>query len=80
MSVLTVLIAGDESVARARLRRLLSDEPDVEMLELTAFEVLEALPRGRMPAFVFVTASNEYALEAFAVNALDYLLKPFDAA
>jgi two-component system LytT family response regulator len=105
--MLSVVIVDDESVARARLRRLLSDEPDmevvaecangrdavntilerspdlvfldIEMPELSGFEVLRALPEETTPAFVFVTAFNSYALDAFAVDALDYLLKPFDA-
>ena len=52
---------------------------DVEMPELTGFQVLESLPAERVPTFVFVTAFNEYALDAFSVDALDYLLKPFTA-
>jgi two-component system LytT family response regulator len=49
------------------------------MPELTGFEVLKSLPHEAVPLFVFVTAFNDYALDAFAVDALDYLLKPFDA-
>jgi len=48
---------------------------DVQMPKLDGFEVLELLDRS--PVVVFVTAHDEYALRAFEVHALDYLLKPF---
>lgn len=51
---------------------------DVQMPALDGFGVLEALRDERMPAVIFVTAYNEYAIQAFEVNALDYLLKPVD--
>lgn len=51
---------------------------DVQMPELDGFEVLDRLDRERLPAVIFVTAYNQYALQAFEVHALDYLLKPFD--
>lgn len=50
---------------------------DIQMPKLDGFEVLELLDRS--PAVVFVTAHDEYALRAFEVRALDYLLKPFSA-
>ncbi len=51
---------------------------DIQMPMLSGFEVLAAA--GRKPPFViFTTAYDEYALRAFEVHALDYLLKPFDA-
>jgi two-component system LytT family response regulator len=105
---LSVLIADDEAAARARLRRFMADEPDVQIVsecedgksavaailqhhpelvfldvrmpELNGFQVLDSLPKDALPHFVFVTAFKDYALDAFAVDALDYLLKPFDAA
>ncbi len=49
---------------------------DVQMPDLDGFEVLEAVGITRLPAVVFVTAFDEYALRAFDVHALDYLLKP----
>ena len=49
---------------------------DVQMPELDGFSVLEAIEH--MPAVIFVTAYDRFALRAFEVNALDYLLKPFD--
>ncbi len=53
---------------------------DVEMPGLDGFGVLEALEPGREPYVVFVTAYDRYALRAFEVRALDYLLKPFHRA
>jgi two-component system LytT family response regulator len=50
---------------------------DVQMPGLNGFEVLAALP-SPPPAVVFVTAYDEYALRAFDVHAVDYLLKPYD--
>jgi len=51
---------------------------DVQMPELGGFEVLSALGKNEIPNVIFVTAYDEYAVRAFEVNALDYLLKPFD--
>jgi two-component system, LytTR family, response regulator len=51
---------------------------DVQMPELDGFGVLEALEPEQLPAVIFVTAYDRYALRAFEVHALDYLLKPFD--
>ena len=51
---------------------------DVQMPEVGGFEVLEALGTGPMPHVIFVTAYDQYAVRAFEVHALDYLLKPFD--
>jgi two-component system, LytTR family, response regulator len=53
---------------------------DVQMPEVDGFEVLAALRPGALPATVFVTAYDEYAVRAFEVHAIDYLLKPFDDA
>ena len=52
---------------------------DVQMPELDGFGVLEAVGIEHMPVMIFVTAYDEYALRAFDVHALDYLLKPVDA-
>src|ERR1043165_302645 len=51
---------------------------DIQMPELDGFGVIEAVGLERLPAIVFVTAYDKYALRAFDVHALDYLLKPFD--
>lgn len=52
---------------------------DVQMPEMSGFEVLAALDRRPIPAIIFITAYDQYALKAFDVHALDYLLKPIDA-
>ncbi len=51
---------------------------DVQMPVLDGFAVLEAVGATQMPVVIFVTAYDQYALQAFDVHALDYLLKPFD--
>ncbi len=51
---------------------------DVQMPEMDGFEVLRAVGPERMPPVVFVTAYDRFAVRAFEVHALDYILKPFD--
>jgi two-component system, LytTR family, response regulator len=51
---------------------------DVQMPELDGFGVLASLEEKERPAVVFVTAFDKFALKAFDVHAIDYLLKPFD--
>ena len=51
---------------------------DVQMPEVDGFGVIEAVGARNMPAVIFVTAYDKYALRAFDENALDYLLKPYD--
>lgn len=53
---------------------------DVQMPELDGFRVIERVGVDKMPATIFVTAYDHYALAAFDTNALDYLLKPFGKA
>ena len=53
---------------------------DVQMPKLSGFAVLETIDPRDMPVVIFVTAYEEHALRAFDVDALDYLLKPFDSA
>jgi two-component system, LytTR family, response regulator len=102
------VIADDEAPARARIRQLLKEEPDfeivaecangrqtveliertkpdllfldVQMPRLTGLDVCAAAKAAgrRAPLVVFVTAYDEYALKAFELHAIDYLLKPFD--
>ena len=50
---------------------------DIQMPVMSGFDVLRLLEPERMPAVVFVTAHDEYAIAAFEVSAVDYLLKPF---
>jgi two-component system, LytTR family, response regulator len=49
---------------------------DVQMPEMDGFSVVQEIGADRMPAVVFVTAHDQYAIDAFEVNAIDYLLKP----
>jgi|HubBroStandDraft_4_1064222.scaffolds.fasta_scaffold225273_2 two-component system LytT family response regulator len=51
---------------------------DVQMPEMDGFAVLEQIAADAMPVVIFVTAFDQYAIKAFEVCALDYLLKPFD--
>jgi len=53
---------------------------DVQMPGMTGFEVLQALKGTRLPVVIFVTAYDEFALQAFEARAIDYLLKPFGEA
>jgi len=50
----------------------------VQMPEADGFAVLENIEKATIPAIVFVTAYDEYDVRAFEVNAVDYLLKPYD--
>jgi len=72
---------GDGLEAVETIRELSPDLVflDVQMPGMDGFEVVQALGVEAMPAVVFVTAYDKYALQAFEVNAVDYLLKPFDS-
>ncbi len=100
------LIVDDEPLGRERIRTLIGDDAeievvgecsdgkqavaaiertrpdlvylDVQMPEMDGFAVLDAIANERMPAIIFVTAYDRYAVRAFEVHALDYLLKSFD--
>jgi len=64
-----------ESIGRLSPNLLLLD---VQMPGQTGFQLLERVAPERRPAVVFITAFDEFAVQAFAVQAVDYLLKPFD--
>jgi two-component system LytT family response regulator len=98
------IIIDDERLARTELRKLLTDFPEIEIVDeaanaeegiskielqnpdlvfldiqmpgKTGFDMLSSLERA--PHVIFTTAYDEYALKAFEVNALDYLLKPIE--
>ncbi|MDE3156225.1 MAG: response regulator transcription factor [Acidobacteriota bacterium] len=75
--------AGDGPEALAAVERLMPDLLflDVQMPGPSGFEVARQLvAEGLQPHIVFVTAFDQYAIEAFDVNAVDYLLKPVDPA
>lgn len=69
---------GVDAVAALRSARPDIVFLDVQMPGMDGFEVLDAIGPDRLPAVVFVTAYDSYALKAFEVHAVDYLLKPFD--
>lgn len=104
--MIRTVIADDERLARQKVRALLANDADIEIVRECAnateavdavrrehpdlllldvempgengFEVLRKLRGERMPVVVFITAHDEYAVRAFEVEAVDYLLKPFD--
>lgn len=106
MRNITALIVDDEPLARERVRELLEQDPDidvvgecgdgdeavlsifklkpdlvfldVQMPERNGFEVVSSVGLENIPVIIFVTAYDSFALQAFEVSALDYLLKPFD--
>ncbi len=53
---------------------------DIQMPGMTGLELIEQLPHEEMPRIVFTTAYDQFAVQAFELHALDYLLKPFDRA
>ena len=68
---------------RSAVEKITELEPDlifldIQMPELDGFGVLAELSMPKLPAVVFVTAYDQFALKAFEVHAVDYLLKPFD--
>jgi two-component system LytT family response regulator len=69
---------GKEAVACIEQKRPDLVFLDVQMPELDGFSVLAELEGKPMPVIVFVTAHDKFALRAFEVHAVDYLLKPFD--
>ena len=70
---------GREAVERIRELRPDLVLLDVQMPGMDGLAVVAALEPNERPAFVFVTAHSEYAIQAFDLHAVDYLLKPFDA-
>jgi two-component system, LytTR family, response regulator len=80
MTVVGECVTGDEALAA--IPRVSPDLifVDVEMPGLSGLDLLRALPRNQPRCVVFLTAHEEYALDAFNVEALDYLLKPIDDA
>src|ERR1051325_7687550 len=84
LASLDVTVVGQAADGVEALRRIEEDRPelvflDVQMPGLDGFEVLQALP-SPLPQVVFSTAYDEYAIRAFEVGAVDYLLKPYTRA
>ncbi len=80
-----MLVVGECSTgeeARAKIPQVSPDLifVDVEMPGISGLDLLRELPREQARCIVFLTAHEEYALDAFNVEALDYLLKPIDDA
>jgi two-component system, LytTR family, response regulator len=86
---LRMLLAQDPEITtiheakdgREAVRAILDFEPDlvfldVQMPEMDGFSVVREIDTRQIPAIVFVTAHDKYAIQAFEVNAIDYLLKP----
>ena len=78
-----VTVIGECANGRAAITAIERDRPDLVLLDvqmpgLGGFDVVEAIGAERMPAVVFVTAYDEFALRAFDALAIDYLLKPID--
>ena len=78
-----VEIVGECGSGPQAVRLIQANSPDllfldVQMPEMDGFEVLKNLDPGQIPAVIFVTAYDQYAIKAFEVQALDYLLKPFN--
>jgi two-component system, LytTR family, response regulator len=78
-------IIGECANGREAVTEVLTQKPqliflDVQMPEINGFDVLEAIGEKDLPMVVFVTAYDKYAVRAFEVHAVDYLLKPFDRA
>jgi two-component system, LytTR family, response regulator len=80
VSVVGECADGRSAVAAIRTHRPDLVFLDIRMPELDGFEVLDALDGDALPNVIFVTAFDEYAIRAFEVNAVDYLLKPIDPA
>ncbi|MFP2895972.1 LytR/AlgR family response regulator transcription factor, partial [Corallococcus sp. 4LFB] len=71
---------GREAVEAIRAQRPHLVLLDVQMPELDGFGVLREVGAEHMPAVIFVTAFDTFAVKAFTVHAVDYLVKPFDDA
>src|ERR671937_1498034 len=80
-----VEIVGECSDGKETLAMIRKQNPDVvfldvQMPEMDGFAVLESIGIERLPEIIFATAYEQYAIRAFELHALDYLLKPFDQA
>lgn len=73
---------GDGASAVAAIEQLRPDLVflDIQMPEMDGFDVVATVGPARMPAVIFVTAFDRFALRAFEVHAVDYLLKPIETA
>jgi two-component system LytT family response regulator len=85
LALTNVEIVGECSSGKDAIAGISAHRPDlvlldVQMQDWTEFEVIAKIGPQSMPSVIFVTAYDEYAVKAFELNAVDYLLKPFDDA
>jgi two-component system LytT family response regulator len=78
-----IVIAGECANAAEALAAIRRDKPDLVLLDIglpgeSGFDVLRKLRGQKLPAVVFITAHDEYAIRAFEVAAVDYILKPIN--
>src|SRR5690349_1674760 len=78
-----VEVAGEAGGGAEAVEIIAREKPDLVFLDIQmpgmdGFDVVGALDLRPLPQFIFVTAYDQFALRAFEVHALDYLLKPFD--
>ncbi len=78
-----VTVAGECGAVDDAVAAIAGNRPDLVVLDVqmpggTGLDVVRALGPDRMPAVIFVTAFDAYAVQAFEINAVDYVLKPFD--
>ncbi|MCG8435266.1 MAG: LytTR family DNA-binding domain-containing protein [Gammaproteobacteria bacterium] len=74
-------IIGSAASGREAIQKITELSPrlvflDIQMPELNGFDVVERLPADKLPVVIFVTAFDKYAVKAFEVSAVDYLMKP----
>ena len=77
-----ITIAGEASNGKEALKKLTDSKVDlvfldIQMPELDGLRLVEKIPADRLPLIVFTTAFDSFAVKAFEINAIDYLLKPF---
>jgi len=80
---LDVVVIGECGDGGTAVKTLRAEKPDlvlldIQMPEMDGFEVVRQIGPEKMPATIFITAYDRYALRAFDTNALDYLLKPME--
>lgn len=78
-------VVGESTCGEDAIRDIRRLEPDIVVLDiqmpgLSGFDVIREIGPAQMPPTVFVTAHDQFALQAFDVEAVDYVLKPFDDA
>jgi two-component system, LytTR family, response regulator len=83
MKLSGIQISAECESGSEAIRIIRDDSPDLVLLDVrmpdhTGLEVIRQVGPERMPMVIFVTAYDEYAIQAFELNAVDYLLKPFD--